>query len=265
MATVQKILVLLVLLAGCSREITLDIDARTAVIMDARTGKLIYKKNANEKFPPASTVKIMTAIVALENSALDKKIIPSKNITKQEPTVVPLRPFVRYALKDLIYAMLIKSANDAALAVAEDASGSEEEFVKLMNKKACELGMKNTYFATASGLPTGEKDSQYTTAGDLAKMMRYALSYECILEAMSKKEAYMYGSNNKRIYLRTHNKTLLREGKEVWGKTGYTKEAKRTFVGIDPSFKPKVVFALLQSDDLWNDIAKLKEAALESL
>ncbi|MFH1797900.1 MAG: serine hydrolase [Candidatus Omnitrophota bacterium] len=262
----KGIVVILLILAavGCEREARLDINARTAVIVNARTGRLIYKKNVNEKFPPASTSKIMTAIVAIENLALDEKVIPSKNITKVEPTAAPLNPGVEYVLKDLIYAMLVKSANDAALAVAEGVSGSEVKFVELMNEKARGINMRNTYFANASGLPTGIKDNQYTTAEDLAKMMRYALRYGIILDAVSKKEENIRGSDGKNIHLRTHNNTLFREGGEAWGKTGYTKEAKRTFVGVDPSSEPKIIFALLQSDDLWNDIVKLKEYGLKA-
>ena len=116
--------------------------------------------------------------------------------------------------------------------------------------------MENTYFATASGLPTGKRDSQYTTARDLAHMMRYALRYNIILDLMSQKELEIFGSDNKVIYLKTHNKALLRSEKAPWGKTGYTKEAKRTFVGTDPSYRPVIVFGLLQSTDLWNDITK---------
>ncbi len=132
-----------------------------------------------------------------------------------------------------------------------------------MNEKAKRIGMEDTHFATASGLPTGKKDSQHTTALDLAKMMRYAARYHIILEAMSKPEAVIYGSDGKRIYLKTHNKSLFKYPDGPWGKTGYTIEARRTFAGVDPSYEPRIAFGLLRSNDLWNDIMTLKNKGLE--
>jgi len=124
--------------------------------------------------------------------------------------------------------------------------------------------MYNTYFENASGLPAGKKDRQYTTAEDLVLMMKYAAGHKIILELMSQKEADIYGSDMRKIHLATHNKTLLWREDAPWGKTGYTKEARRTFTGIDPSFRPRIVFALLQSNDLWDDINELKDQGLEA-
>ena len=151
----------------------------------------------------------------------------------------------------------------AGKAIAEKVAGSEDDFAVLMNEKAVEIGMENTHFRTASGLPTGKKDSQYTTAEDLAKMMRYASRYDIIMSNISRKDATIEGSDQKKIYLKTHNKALLREEDAPWGKTGYTREAKRTFAGTDPSAEPKIVFGLLKSNDLWDDITTLKDKGLE--
>lgn len=251
---------------GCSPkevETPIVVNAKGAVILEAVNGRVIFEKNPDGRFPPASTAKIMTAIVAIERMPLKKEITPGENVVNVEPTVAKLVPGVRYSLEELIKAILIKSANDAAFVIAEAVAGSEEKFARLMNKKAKKIGMKNTNFATASGLPTGKKDSQYTTAMDLAKMMRYAGRHDVILEAISQKDADIYGSDGKRIYLKTHNKALLKDSNAPWGKTGYTREAKRTFVGIDPSMKPRIVFALLKSSDLWNDIHTLKDRGVE--
>jgi serine-type D-Ala-D-Ala carboxypeptidase (penicillin-binding protein 5/6) len=252
--------------SGCSREIPtveVDINARAAVIMDARTGRVLFEKSSGERYPPASTAKVMTAIVAIENLPLDSDVTPSAKALRVEPTIVGLKPGVTYKLRDLISAILIKSGNDAARAIAEKVAGSEENFAVMMNEKAREIGMENTYFQTASGLPTGKKDSQYTTAEDLAKMMRYASRYEVILTTMSRKDATIKGANEEKIYLKTHNRSLLRQDDAPWGKTGYTREARRTFAGIDPSTEPKIVFGLLKSDALWDDITTLKDKGLE--
>lgn len=253
-------------LAGCSKSPLppeININAKTAIIVEARTGEVLFEKDADSAFPPASTAKVMTAIIAVEYLLPGEEITPSKKAVHVQPTVAGLKPGVKYTLEDLLAAILIKSANDAALVLAEEVAGSEKEFARLMNEKAEEIGMENTYFATASGLPTGKKDAQHTTARDLTRMMRYALKYNIILEVMSQKELEIFGSDGKAIYLKTHNKALLRSDNAPWGKTGYTREAKRTFVGIDPSYKPVVAFALLQSNDLWDDITTLNDQGLE--
>ncbi|MCK4852305.1 MAG: D-alanyl-D-alanine carboxypeptidase [Candidatus Omnitrophica bacterium] len=253
-------------LTGCSRAgtpVEIDISAKSAMIMEAGSGKVLFEKNADKKLQPASTVKVMTALVAMENAPLEREVIPTVSVTGVEPTVIKLRPGVRYTLKDLISAVLIKSANDAAVAIAESVAGSEEDFVKLMNLKAAEIGLENTCFTSASGLPARHREDQYTTARDLAAMMRYALRYRFVLEAMSKKEEVIRGGDDKTILLETHNKSLFSKKGSSWGKTGYTKKAKRTFVGVDPSCRPRIVFAMLGSRDIWNDIAVLKEGGLE--
>lgn len=253
-------------LTGCVQKdhnIEVDIDAKAAVILNVETGEVLYQKNPHKRYPPASTVKIMTAIVAIENLPLDTEIMATKEAVYVEPTVAGLKPGVKYKMRDLLLAILIKSANDAASVIAEEVAGSETEFVRLMNEKALEIGMTDTNFMTASGLPTGRKDKQYTTAMDLAVMMRYAAGNEVIIEAVSQKTATIYGSDGKKIFLKTHNKSLLRDENAPWGKTGYTIEAKRTFAGVDPSKEPSIAFGLLKSNSLWEDITTLKDKGLE--
>ncbi|MDP8299106.1 MAG: serine hydrolase [Candidatus Tantalella remota] len=255
-----------ILLSGCAPqppEIDVTVGGSAAVIIDARNGNVLFEKNPGAKYPPASTTKIMTAIVAIETLSLDTEVVPTAKALYVEPTIAGLKPGVKYKLRDLISAILIKSANDAARAIAFEISGSEKDFAIVMNKKAERIGMENTHFASASGLPTGEKDSQYTTATDLAKMIRYASRYHVILDAMSKEDAVIYGSDGKRIYLKTHNKSLFKYPDAPWGKTGYTIEARRTFAGVDPSYEPRIAFGLLRSNDLWNDIMTLKNKGLE--
>ncbi len=253
------------LLSGCARQsapVDIAVNARSAVIMDARDGDILFKKNPDGRFPPASTAKVMTAIVAVEHLLLFEEVIPREGAVKVEPTVAGLRGGVAYKLEDLMEALLIKSANDAAVVIAEAVAGDEKKFAGLMNAKAAELGMKDTYFAKASGLPAGKKDSQYTTSDDLAKMMQYAMRYRFLLEMMSKKETTIRGSDGRAIRLKTHNKSLYSEPEALWGKTGYTREARRTFVGVDPSARPRIIVSLLRSDALWDDIATLRKEGL---
>ena len=253
------------LLSGCAPEAPVDIsvNAKSAIIVDARSGAILFAKNTGLKLPPASTAKVMTAIVAIENAPLNKRITASRKAARVEPVVAGLEAGVEYSLADLLAAILVRSANDAAVAIAEGIAGSEKKFADMMNRKAREIGMEETYFANASGLPTGEKDSQYTTSWDLTKMMRYALRHRLIIKLMSKKEYTIYGSDRKGIKLKSNNKLLLRSPEAPWGKTGYTNEARRTFVGVDPSSEPHIVIALLRSTDLWNDLSKLKKGGMD--
>jgi D-alanyl-D-alanine carboxypeptidase len=244
------------------RDIDITVNGKCALIMDADNGSVLYGKNPDSKYPPASTAKVMTAVVAIENMDLARDVIPGSKVVQVEPTIAGLKPGVKYKLRDLISAILIKSANDAAFVIAEAVAGSEKAFSGMMNEKAAQIGMKNTFFVRASGLPTGRKDSQYTTAEDLAVLMRYARRYHVILENMSKKEKTIIGSDGKKIYLRTHNKALFKTKNAPWGKTGYTREAKRTFIGTDPGADHKIVFGLLQSNNLWQDILTLKNKGL---
>lgn len=257
--------------AGCSRveipvempDLDINVNARTAIIVDAETGRVLYGKDPSHRYPPASTVKIMTAILAIENSGLDAEVTPTAAALNVQPTIVGLRAGVTYTMEDLLSAILIRSGNDAARAIAEKVAGNEEAFAMMMNEKAREIGMDDTYFLTASGLPAGRPDPQYTTAEDLAKLMRYASRYEFILSTMSRKGDEISGSDGRTISLRTNNRALNQWEDAPWGKTGYTREARRTFAGTDPSTEPKIVLALLQSGDLWNDIKELNDKGLE--
>lgn len=254
-------------LTGCSRGAIpaprIELSAVSAVIIEADSARVLFAKNPEKKFPPASTAKVMTAILAMEYLPPNKEIEISNSAFRSTPTVAGLKRGVKYRAIDLVKAILIKSANDAARAIAEAVSGDEKNFAALMNEKAARIGMKNTFFANASGLPAARPDTQYTTVEDLVTLMRYAISDKTLLDIMSQSEADIYGSDDKKIRLVTHNKSLIRDMAKVWGKTGYTREARYAFVGIDPSFNPRIVFALLKSNNLWGDVAALEKNGLE--
>jgi len=244
-------------------EENINITAEAAIIINAGNGQVLYEKNADRRLQPASTVKVMTAIIAIKNMPLDEKIIPTESVKSIEPTNAGLEPGVAYRLKDLIAAILIKSANDAAVAIAEGVAGNEDDFARLMNQEALEFGMLDTNFTNASGLPAKPRARQYTTARDLSKMMRQAVKDKFILEKMSVKEKDIYAGDGTKIQLTTHNRSLVSGEKALWGKTGYTIKAKRTFAGVDPSPKPKIIVTLLRSKTLWKDMALLKKHGLE--
>ncbi len=204
-----------------------DLSARSAVVMDGFDGKILYAKNPYLKLPPASTTKLVTAMVALENISPDKIVVISKKAANT-PSVSPhLRAGERYRAEDLLYLALMRSVNGAAVALAEASSGSEGAFVKLMNKRVSQLGAKDTRFANSSGLPGG---IQYITAFDLALIMKEALKNSLISEIIRTKEKEIISIDGRVITISNTNHLLWSDDNNMGGKTGYTRSARHCFV-----------------------------------
>jgi len=164
----------------------LDLNAKSAVLMDVNTGTLLYEMNKDEKRSPASVTKIMTLLLvfeAIENGSIkyEDMVSVSENAASMGGSQIFLEPGESMSVNDLIKSVVIASANDAAVALAEYVGGSEEAFVYLMNKRARELGMNNTYFENATGLDD-DTTIHLTTAYDIALMSRELLSHEKVLE-----------------------------------------------------------------------------------
>ncbi|NMA64884.1 MAG: D-alanyl-D-alanine carboxypeptidase [Clostridiaceae bacterium] len=199
-----------------------SINARSAAVIDFETGTLLYTKNAFSKRPMASTTKIMTAIVALENCSLDEDVLISKRAAGMGGSVMGIKAGTTVKLNDLLHGMLICSGNDAAVAIAEHIGGSIEGFSEMMNKKAIEIGAFSTSFSNPHGLDT---ENHYSTAYDLAKIARYALKIPEFDEIVRKREFYFNGRT-----LRSTNEMLdLYDGADGI-KTGYTGLAGRCLV-----------------------------------
>ncbi|WP_026893729.1 D-alanyl-D-alanine carboxypeptidase family protein [Clostridiisalibacter paucivorans] len=161
----------------------LNILGKSAILIDAETGNVLYQKDMHKKMYPASTTKIMTAILALENSELtDMVTVDKKSPYEVDGSHIALEPGEVLSMNDMLHALLIESANDAALVIARHISGSVEEFAKLMNKKAIEIGAKNTNFVNPNGLPD---QNHTTTAYDLAMMARYAMQNKTFKKIVS--------------------------------------------------------------------------------
>ena len=173
-----------------------NINSKAAVVMDSSTGRVLYGKNPNLKLPPASTTKLMTAMVALDKLSLDDKVIISEKAANISPVKVNFRVGERVSVDTLLHAALIKSANDAAYSLAEAAAGTEEEFVELMNQKAIALDMSDTRFINSTGLPG---KGQYISAYDLSRMMRQALKYPAIKEIINIRTDRIYTEDGRKI------------------------------------------------------------------
>lgn len=198
------------------------INARSAIVMDFETGNILYEKNAYRKRPMASTTKIMTAIIALENSDLNDDVLISQRAANMGGSVMGLKKDTIVKMKDLLHGLLICSGNDAAVAIAEHVAGSVDAFCELMNEKALELGAYSTSFANPHGL---DAENHYTTAYDLAKITRYALKNPVFNDIVRKTEFYFDGK-----VLKTTNEMLTSYAGADGVKTGYTGLAGRCLV-----------------------------------
>src|SRR5690606_32370164 len=203
-------------------------NAKSAILMERDTGTIIYDKNAHEILPPASMTKLMTMLIIMEemekgNLKKDEIIRVSENAASMGGSQIFLEAGEEMTVEELLKGVAIASANDASVALAERISGSEEAFVAEMNKKAKELGLKNTKFQNTSGLPA--KD-HYSTAYDMAIIAKELLKYETITEYTSIYEDYLRKGKENEFWLVNTNK-LVRFYPGVDGlKTGYTQEAK---------------------------------------
>ena len=221
---------------AATSKISLSLSGQRAVIMDADSGKVLYSKNAKTKCHNASTTKLITAIVAVEkNKSLKKKIRISSNASASNSggsTAVRIGMSTgdKYYLKDLLHAMLLKSANDTAVAIAEGTSGSVDQFMKDVNKKVKKIGCKNTKFGTPNGLRSSK--THYTTAYDLALITRYAYNNKTIRNIL-KKKTYSFKSVGGRYHsVSSTNQMLGSKDYYSVGKTGYGWTAGYCYTGV---------------------------------
>ena len=245
---------------------SLAISSPSAILIEMDTGKIIYQKNANTKRSNASTTKMMTAILALENCNLDEIVTFSSFAAGQEAVKLYVNAGEQFYLKDLMYALLLPSYNDVATAIAEHVAGSQKAFAKLMNAKAKELGCKNTTFVTANGLDEGSHGS---TAADLAKIASYALKNKTFRKIV-KKQSYSFKSTSSgRKFKVTTTDEFLNTMKGAIGvKTGYTRKAGFCFVGALKSNGKtyiSVVLGASSSEARWADTKKLMKFAKKNV
>ncbi|MCI4625582.1 MAG: serine hydrolase [Candidatus Magnetoovum sp. WYHC-5] len=197
--------------------------ARSAVILDGKNNMILYAKNPQQKQPPASTTKLVTAMVVLDNLEPDEVVTVSSTASNTMYTRHILKTGEQYTVEDLLHLLLMRSVNGAGVALAEKVSGSERKFVTLMNKKAAGIGAINTRYINSNGLP-GE--GQYITAYDLAKIMRKALNYPLIREIINKKSMTVTSLGGKEVYMENTNKLLWEDEDLLGGKTGFTNAAR---------------------------------------
>ncbi len=228
-----------------------SVSADSAILIEAQSGKIIYSKNAAEKRPMASTTKIMTALVALEESDISKTVEISPDAVGIEGSSIYLYPNENLTLEDLVYALMLESANDAAAAIAIEVGGSLDSFADMMNEKANEIGLVNTHFTNPHGLDDQE---HYTTAEELAIIAAVAMKNEKFRSVVSthKKTIPLNGTEGVRLLI-NHNKMLKNYEDSIGIKTGYTKKSGRCLVSAANRDGVELICVTLNAPDDWRD------------
>ena len=235
----------------------LEVNAEAAVVMDADSGRLLYAQNPDKRLANASTTKIMTALLTLEQPDQDRYFTVDSDAIQVEGTTMGLQPGDSVTLHQLAAGMLLPSGNDAANAAAVEISGSEEAFVRLMNQRAAELGLENTQYRNPSGL---DAEGHYSSARDLATLAAHALENEDFADIVSKQEIRMAFGNppyNRSLY--TTNKLLERYPYAIGVKTGYTDDAGLCLVTAAEKDGTRLIIVTLNGKDDVNTHMRLYE------
>jgi serine-type D-Ala-D-Ala carboxypeptidase (penicillin-binding protein 5/6) len=231
-----------------------SVSANNAVLIEQSTGRILFEKNAHEKQNIASITKIMTAIVAIESGKMKELATASERAVFTEGSSIYLKQGEKMVVEDLVYGLMLRSGNDAAVTIAEHVGGSEEGFVYLMNEKAKWLGMDNTHFDNPHGL---DSETHYSSAYDMALLMRYAMQNKEFQKITGTKS---YKSDNREYSWKNKNKLLTVYYKYcTGGKTGFTKQTGRTLVSTASKDGMDLIAVTLDAPDDWRDHMQMYE------
>ncbi|MCF8055978.1 MAG: serine hydrolase [Desulfocapsa sp.] len=236
--------------AATTTNLNRKISSRSAIIIDAVNGKTLYSRNPDAQRQPASTIKIITGMIAIKSLNNSDQIPVSQKAARQPRSKVYLDQRKSYKANDLINAVLLASANDASVAIAEEIAGNETNFAKMMTLRAQLWGAKNTVCKTASGLTA---KGQKSTARDLATIFRYAMNDSEFSSRMNKVKV----RTTEGKLLRNHNKALWQVDGTLGGKTGFTNAARQTYVGKFKRGQDEIIVAIMGSETMWSDIKQL--------
>ena len=254
------LLLFLIPLNVFGKEDTFD-TARSSIVMDLDSGRVLYENNADEERLIASITKIMTCIIAIEQGDLNSEVKAGEEILKMYGTSIYLELNEKMKLIDLLYGLMLRSGNDASVVIAKVVAGSEDEFVKMMNEKAKEIGMTNTTFSNPHGLD--EETKNYSTARDMAKLSRYAYKNETYRKIIGTEE-YRVQTDCK-SYLWYNRMKLLGDYKYcTGGKNGYTPSAGKTLVTTHKKDDLEITIVTLDDNDEYNNHERLAEYAFDN-
>ena len=239
----------------------IDINATSAILMDTDNHRIIYSKNIHESRSVASISKIMTAVLAVESGKLDDEVVINDSIKKAYGSAIYIQVGEKMTLKDLVYGLMLRSGNDAALAIADYVGNGVDNFVSMMNHKAKEIGMKNSTFNNPSGLD--EEAGNFSTAYDMAILTSYAMQLKIYREIV-KTTQYKLQTNKNTYVWNNKNKLLKLYDYTTGGKTGYTKIAKRTLVTTASKDGVNLVSVTLNDGNDFNDHMEMFEYAFSN-
>lgn len=242
------------------------ISAKSALFFDSKTGTILYAKNPHLKLPIASLAKVMTAVIALEHHNLDVEFTISESAANMEPDKMLLLPGERLSLKELLYGVFLISANDAAEALAQETVGSRDEFIKLMNLKAAQLGMLDTHFVNPTGLDE-DSESSYSTSYDLGLLTRYAIKYfPSLVEISSTPHIVLPQTSSHQDYDMYSGINLLTTFPGVAGlKTGYTPQAGLTLISLYKKGDREIMGVILGSENRRDEAKELLDYSIKKL
>jgi serine-type D-Ala-D-Ala carboxypeptidase (penicillin-binding protein 5/6) len=241
----------------------LPLAARAALSMDLKTGAVLYEKNADALEYPASATKILTALLVIEAGDLDRLVTVELSDTKVEPSALEIKPGETYPRRHLLYALLLKSANDVAMALGRDHSGSVAAFAERMTQRAAELGAKESHFTNPHGLHNAH---HFTTARDLALIARAAMQNPTFREIVATPEAFL-PKGTEMVKLRNHNRLLKMMVGVTGVKTGYTGPAQQVLVSSAIREGCEVLSVVLHTNKpgIWEDSKLLLKDGLVKL
>ena len=231
-----------------------SIVAKAGVLIDATTGQVLFERNAHEHRAPASTTKMMTALVTLEHAALDEVVTAGPDVTTVIPSIIGLEPGDKLTVKQMLYGLLLPSGNDAAVALADHVAGSMPKFAAMMNAEAAEIGLKDTHFVTPHGL---DVDGHYSSAYDLAKIANAAMQNSTFENIVATTE---YGIKGPPAWMfRNLNRLLGTYAGADGVKTGYTDNAGNCLVFSATRNGRRAISVVLDSDSKWTDSSALMD------
>ena len=241
----------------------LPLVAQAAALVDAKTGNLIYQKRADQLQYPASTTKILTALLVIEAGDLDKLVTVELADTKVEPSALDIKPGEQFPRRHLLYALLLKSANDVAMCLARDNAGSVAGFSDKMNLRCEQLGAINSHFTNPHGL---HDPHHFTTAIDMARISVAAMKNPIFRDIVATPEAWLL-KGEQFVQLRNHNRLLWRFPGCIGLKTGFTNAAQQVLVSSAMREGIEVISVVMHSDraGIWNDSSSLLLYGFERL
>lgn len=241
-----------------------EIVGEGAALIDGRNGQFLYEKNPSQRFYPASTTKILTAVIALENGKLDARVKIPAEACNVEGSAIGIIEGEQMSLEDLLYALLLNSGNDTAVAIAIHVAGSVDKFTDLMNKKAAELGAVDSHFNNPNGLPD---PNHYSTAHDMALISYYAMQNpEFRRIAATKIRTIERSDPDAQTYLENHNRLLWNYEGAIGLKTGYTEEAGQCLVSAADRNGREMLAVVMKSEgnNIWTDSTALLDYGFDA-